>query len=68
MRCAATGAVVAGVVGGIAGLILGLIAHPPTAWFAVFELGIPAAILGSLVGAICGLAVSAMRTLRHPSK
>jgi hypothetical protein len=68
MRGAATGAVVAGVVGGIAGLILGLVAHPPTAWFAVFELGVPAAILGSLVGVTYGLAVSAVRTLRRPSK
>jgi hypothetical protein len=49
-RCAAIGAVCAAVVGGVAGLIVGLFAHPATAWFAVFELGIPAAILGGLLG------------------
>jgi hypothetical protein len=42
------------VVGSIAGLVVGLIAHPATAWFAVFELGIPASILGGLIGLAAG--------------
>ena len=53
-RWAAIGAASAGLVGGIVGLILGLTAYPPTAWFAIFELGIPATILGGLLGATGG--------------
>ena len=50
LRWAVIGAVVAGVVGCVAGLLVGLAVHPPTAWFAVFELGIPASALGALIG------------------
>ena len=53
-RGAVIGAVVAGAVGGVVGLIVGLLAYPPTAWFAVFELGVPAAVLGGLVGLAAG--------------
>ena len=28
--------------GALMGLVVGLIAYPPTAWFAIFELGVPA--------------------------
>ena len=44
------GALACGSAGALAGLIVGLIAYPPTAWFAVFELGIPATIAGTLLG------------------
>jgi hypothetical protein len=53
-RWAAIGVVAGFVVGGIVGLIIGLDAHPATAGFAVFELGIPAALLGGLVGLVSG--------------
>lgn len=55
---AATGALSAGVLGGIAGLLVGLRAHPATAWFAVFELGIPASIIGGIVGLVSHFVVS----------
>jgi MFS family permease len=63
-RGAAIGFVVGGVVGGILGLVLGLDAHPATAWAAVFELGIPAAIVGTVVGFLYGALVALARRLR----
>jgi len=36
------------------GLVVGLRVYPPTAWFAVFELGLPASILGGLFGLASG--------------
>ena len=54
LRWAAIGAVSAAVLGGVVGLVVGLLVHPATAWFAVFELGIPASILGGLLGLACG--------------
>jgi hypothetical protein len=54
LRWAAIGAVSAAVVGGVVGLVVGLRVHPATAWFAVFELGIPASILGGLFGLASG--------------
>ena len=49
--------------GALAGLIIGLIAFPPTAWFAVLELGIPAGLIGALIGALAGLVVASIRKL-----
>ena len=49
-RWVAIGAISAGIVGGVVGLVVGLDVNPRTAWFAVFELGIPSFILGALVG------------------
>jgi hypothetical protein len=54
---AVLGAIGLGVLGGIAGLVIGLIAYPPTAWVAVFELGLPAAFLGTWLGLIVGALV-----------
>jgi gas vesicle protein len=56
--------IVGGVLGAVAGLVLGLRAHPATAWFAVFELGIPAAIVGTLLGAVAGAVASVLHRLR----
>jgi presenilin-like A22 family membrane protease len=65
-RFAVIGSLVFGIGGGIAGLIIGLFAYPPTAWFAVAELGLPAAVLGSLAGFVVGFVVQAVRrTRRH---
>ena len=50
------GAVCLGVLGALVGLIRGLWVYPPTAWFAVIELGLPAAFVGAVVGATVGLA------------
>jgi hypothetical protein len=46
-RWAVIGAVIAGAVGCLIGLVVGLVIYPPTAWFAVFELGVPASALGA---------------------
>jgi hypothetical protein len=54
VRWSLIGAGTAGIIGGLVGLVVGLFAYPPTAWFAVLELAIPAAALGALVGLVCG--------------
>lgn len=48
-----------GVLGGIVGLVVGLFAYAPTAWLAVFGLGIPAGIAGGIVGLVGTLIVTA---------
>jgi thiol:disulfide interchange protein len=47
---------------GVAGLVAGLLVHPATAWFAVFELGIPASILGGLLGLASGAIAFTVRS------
>ena len=64
-RFVLVGAVLAGVVGGVVGLVVGLRVYPPTAWFAVFELGVPAAVVGAVLGLATGLSV---RGFRHPHR
>lgn len=63
-RWVVIGAVSSGVVGGAIGLVAGL-AYPRTAWFAVFELGAPAAIVGGVVGLIGALIVTVARGFRR---
>jgi hypothetical protein len=60
LRWTTVGAALAGLVGGVAGLVIGLLVYPPTAWFAVFELGIPASIVGGLVGLVRGAIATAI--------
>lgn len=50
LRWSFLGALLAGSAGAVVGLVQGLGAYPPTAWFAVLELGAPAGILGALIG------------------
>ncbi|MGO9902939.1 MAG: hypothetical protein ACLP0J_25345 [Solirubrobacteraceae bacterium] len=64
-RCMTVGTPLGFVLGGIGGLTRGLEVRPATAWFAVFELGIPAAIVGGLVGLMGGLTVIAGRRLKR---
>jgi hypothetical protein len=66
-RCAIVGATSGTVIGAIAGLILGIHANPATAWFAVFEVGIPAGITGGLAGALAALMVTAGRRIKRAS-
>jgi len=54
LRLSISSAVVLGVTGCLCGLVLGLVAHPPTAWFAVLEVGVPAAFVGGLGGLVVG--------------
>jgi hypothetical protein len=58
IRWAIVGSASAGVTGAIVGLAAGL-RYPPTAWFAIFELGVPAALAGAIVGLVVGLIVAA---------
>jgi hypothetical protein len=60
-RWTRSGVIAFGVIGAVAGLALGLAANPATAWFAVFELGIPSALLGGLLGLACGALASSVR-------
>jgi hypothetical protein len=63
MRWVVVGAASFGTLGAIVGLIVGLHAYAPTAPFAVVELGLPAALAGSLVGFMAGLIVAAGRRM-----
>jgi ABC-type uncharacterized transport system permease subunit len=65
VRWAIIGAASAGVIGAIVGLVVGLFAYAPTAWFAMFELGIPAAVVGGLIGLFGGLIVTACRRIKR---
>ena len=60
-RWGAAGAAAGGLLGAVVGLIVGLHAHPATAWFAVFEVGIPAAVVGGIIGLAAGAIASAFR-------
>lgn len=46
-----------GLAGGVVGLVTGLGVYPPTAWAAVLEIGIPAALLGFVAGLLAGAAM-----------
>jgi hypothetical protein len=54
LRHTVIGAVVLGSCGGVAGLGIGLRTYVPTAWAAAIELGLPAAILGAVLGLVVG--------------
>lgn len=63
-RIVISGMVIGALAGAATGLVLGLINSPATAWFAVIELGIPAAVAGVLVGVVIGLIVVLRRRAR----
>ena len=60
VRFALLGAVVFGIGGGVVGLIIGLQAYAPTAWAAMFEIGLPAAFVGAVLGLGIGFLVDAI--------
>jgi hypothetical protein len=53
------------VIGAVAGLVIGLIVFAPTAVFAVVELGLPATIIGGVIGLLAGVTVIAGRRIRR---
>jgi hypothetical protein len=63
-RFVLVGMVVAGAIGGVVGLVVGLHVYPPTAWFAVFELGVPASVVGAVLGLASGVAARLFRRYR----
>ena len=63
-RWTVVGAASAGVIGAIVGLVVGLRVYAPTAPFAVVELGLPAAIVGGVIGFTAGLIVTASRRIK----
>jgi hypothetical protein len=65
LRHVIAGAVLLGAMGAVTGLIVGLAAYAPTAWFAVFELGVPATFVGGFLGLISGVADMSVRTARR---
>jgi hypothetical protein len=65
MRHVIAGVILLGVLGAIAGLVIGLIVHAPTAWFAVFEVGIPASVVGGILGLISGGLTMGVRAVRR---
>ena len=67
-NCAIAGVLLAGAAGVIAGLVVGLEVHPATAWAAMFELGVPAAVVGAVVGFLVGCTSALVkRSQRHGS-
>jgi hypothetical protein len=51
--------------GAVAGLIRGLEVHPQTAVFAMFEVGVPATIVGVVLGSLIGTIAVAIRDRRR---
>jgi hypothetical protein len=54
LRFAATGGLALGALGCVTGLVIGLRVYAPTAWAATFEIGIPSALLGAVLGLAAG--------------
>ena len=67
LRCTWTGMTLAGTAGAIAGLVVGLHVYAATAWFAMFEVGVPAAIVGGAVGCLTGCIVDMANRHRRRS-
>ena len=60
-RWAVIGAASAGTIGLVVGLVIGLFVYAPTALFAAVEIGLPAAIVGGVIGLSAGVIVLAGR-------
>lgn len=53
------------VLGALVGLVLGVRTHVPTAWAAVLEVGVPAALLGAVLGLASGSIAWSWHRTRH---
>jgi hypothetical protein len=49
-------------IGAVTGLVIGLFTYAPTAPFAAVELGLPAAIVGGVVGLVAGAVMAVARS------
>ena len=67
-RWAILGAASVGILGAIAGLIVGFFVYAPTAVFAMIELGLPATIVGGIVGLLFGSMLAAGRRISRSSQ
>jgi hypothetical protein len=63
-NCAIAGMLLASAAGAIIGLVIGLHVYAATAWAAMFELGIPAAVVGAAAGLFVGCAIALARRFR----
>lgn len=63
--CGLVGLLLFGAAGAIAGLVRGIDVHPATAWFAVFEIGVPAAAVGALLGFLVGFVAFGVAKIRE---
>ena len=52
-------------IGAVVGLVIGLIVYAPTAPFAVVEIGLPAAIVGGVIGLSTGVIAIAGRRIKQ---
>ena len=64
-RWTTAGAACLGVIGAVVGLVVGLFTYAPTAPFAAFEVGLPAVIVGGVVGLVAGATVLAVRRIKR---
>jgi len=53
-RFAVLGGLGLGALGALVGLVVGWAVHPPTAWAAALEVGVPSVLLGAVVGLAVG--------------
>lgn len=67
--CAAVVTGLCGAAGAGSGLVIGLRVYRPTAWAAMFEISIPATVVGSGVGAVAGcLALGVRHVVRRAGR
>lgn len=64
-NCAIAGMPLAGAAGVITGFVIGLEVHAATAWAAMFELGVPAAVAGAGAGFLVGCALAFFNRFRR---
>lgn len=66
--CALAGTMLAGGAGAVVGLVVGLHVYAATAWAAMFEIGMPAAVAGGVAGFLVGGVIAVLsRHRRQPS-
>jgi hypothetical protein len=68
LRFAVLGGLALGALGGVIGLVIGVNFYAPTAWAATFELGIPSALLGTILGLAAGTVRLLALRQQHSSK